>query len=279
MGAKMELSYYPGCTAHSTAIEYEDSIVAVLKEFGISVKEIEDWNCCGSGPGKNISEELVVNLSARNIKMAEKSDKDLIVPCAGCFASLKKAEFALKNDKYRPKIEETVDFKFKGNIKIEYILETFLKLGLDNFKSKVKKDLSGLKAVCYYGCAIVRPSEVVEFDNCEHPVSMDNLMKAVGVDVLDWPSKVDCCGGDAALTNPKLASKLINRIVDYAKEAGANCIITSCGLCQANIDTKQDMKNPLPILYFTEVLGHAMGAGDSSKWWKKHIVDPSKLFK
>ncbi len=274
----MELSYYPGCTAHSTAIEYEKSIEAVLKVLGINIKEIEDWNCCGSGPAKNISEELVINLSARNIKIAEKEGKDLLVPCAGCFNSLKRSEYALKDDKKREEIEKTVDFNFQGNISIKYILDIFMELGINKIKENVKKELNQIKAVCYYGCAILRPSEVVSCNKPEQPDSIDILMKAIGVDVLDWPSKVDCCGGDAALTNPQLASKLIGKIVDYAKEAGANCIVTSCGLCQANIDTKQNMDNPLPVLYFTELIGEAFQVSDRSSWWKKHIVDPSGLF-
>ena len=275
----MELSYYPGCTAHSTAIEYEKSIEEVFNVLKIKIEELEDWNCCGSGPAKNISDDLVINLSARNIKLAQNSGKDLLVPCAGCFASLKKSEYALKNNELRGSIEETVDFKYSGDIKIKYILDIFMQIGVDKIKELVKKELKGLKAVCYYGCAIIRPSEVVEFDNPENPQSMDELMKAIGVDVLKWPCKVDCCGGDAALTNPALANKLINKIVKYAKEAGAQCIITSCGLCQANIDTKQSMESPLPVLYFTELIGEAFQVGNREQWWKKHIVDPSKLFK
>lgn len=274
----MELSYYPGCTAHSTAIEYEKSIEAVLKVLGITINEIKDWNCCGSGPSKNISEDLVINLSARNIKIAEQEGKDLLVPCAGCYNSLKRSEYALKNSIKKNDIEKTVDFKFQGNIKIEYILETFTNIGISKIKENVKKELNNIKAVCYYGCAILRPSEVVQFDNPENPTSIDRIMEAVGVNILKWPCKVDCCGGDAALTNPELASKLINKLVDYAKEAGADCIITSCGLCQANIDTKQDTTNPLPVLYFTEVLGEAFQVGDRESWWKKHIVNPSNLF-
>jgi heterodisulfide reductase subunit B len=274
----MELSYYPGCTAHSTAIEYEKSIEAVLESLNVKIREIDDWNCCGSGPAKNISDSLVINLSARNIKIAEDRGNDLLVPCAGCYASMKKSEYALKNDKLREEIENTVGFKFKGNIKIQYILETFETIGIENIKKLVKKPLNNIKAVCYYGCAIIRPSEVVEFDTPENPESMDRLMEAIGVELVKWPCKVDCCGGDAALTNPALADKLINKIVNYAKEAGAQCIITSCGLCQANIDTKQSSDSPLPVLYFTELMGEAFQVGDRSSWWKKHIVDPSKLF-
>jgi len=275
----MELSYYPGCTAHSTAIEYEKSIEAVLKILGISIKEIEDWNCCGSGPAKNISEDLVINLSARNIKIAEQIGKDLLVPCAGCFNSLKKSEYALKDNNKKSEIEDILNFKFQGNINIQYILDLFLDLGIEKIKENVKKELSNIKAVCYYGCAILRPSEVVEFDNPENPTSIDKLMEAIGVEVLKWPCKVDCCGGDAALTNPDLAKKLIGKLVDYAKEAGANCIVTSCGLCQANIDTKQDNSDPLPVLYFTELIGEAFQVPESKDWWKKHIIDPSNLFK
>jgi heterodisulfide reductase subunit B len=112
----------------------------------------------------------------------------------------------------------------------------------------------------------------------EQPDTIDRLMEAIGVEVLRWPCKVDCCGGDAALTSPELASKLIGKIIDYAKEAGANCVVTSCGLCQANLDTKQSMDSPLPVLYFTELIGEAFQVGDRNSWWKKHIVDPSKLF-
>jgi len=275
----MKLSYYPGCTAHSTAIEYEKSIKAVFDILGVETEEIEDWNCCGSGPTKNISEDLVINLSARNIKIAEEVGKDLLVPCAGCFSSLKKSEWSLKDPKKKPQIESILDFKYKGSIKIKYILDIFREIGVKTIKERVTKPLTHINAVCYYGCAILRPSEVVEFDNPENPRIMDEIMKAVGVNVLEWPCRVDCCGGDAALTNPILASKLINKLISYAKEAGADCIITSCGLCQANIDTKQNLEEPLPVLYFTELIGEAFGLEGTSKWFSKHIIDPSQLVK
>ncbi len=278
----MKFSYYPGCTVHSTAIEYGRSIDAVLSILGVELAEIEDWNCCGAAAAHSIHRKLGLSLPARNISQAQKQvafSSQLITSCPGCFNALKRADYALRNDREaRREIEETVGFSYSGEVQIRSLLE-ILNHEMDEevLKSKVKKPLNKLKLVCYYGCALVRPHVITGLENPENPMMMDNIMKLMGADVRDWSYKTDCCGADLALTHGDLVQKIVERLIKHAKDAGAEAIVTSCGLCQANLDMRQTGPEPLPIFYFTELMGVAMDVPSRKAWWSKHIVDPGPL--
>ncbi len=278
----MKFSYYPGCTVHSTAIEYAKSIDAVLDVLGIELQEIEDWNCCGAAAAHSIHRKLGLSLPARNIAQAQKQvavSPQVITSCPGCFNALKRADYALRNDaEARKEIEETVGFSYTGDVRIRSLLDILNHdMEAEAITTKVKKPLSSLKLVCYYGCALVRPQAVTGLDNPENPQLMDNIMALVGADVRDWSYKTDCCGADLALTHGELVQKIVGRLIDHARDAGAEAIVTSCGLCQANLDMRQTAPDPLPIFYFTELMGVAMDVAGRSGWWGKHIVNPGPL--
>jgi heterodisulfide reductase subunit B len=278
----VKFSYYPGCTVHSTAIEYAKSIEAVLDVLGIELAEIEDWNCCGAAAAHSIHRKLGLTLPARNISQAQKQvslSPDLVTSCPGCFNALKRADYALKNDEdVRKEIEETVGFSYSGEVRIRSLMEVLThEVGTEALTAKVKKSLNKLKLVCYYGCALVRPNAVTGLENPENPVMMDNLMKWMGADVRDWSYKTECCGADLALTHGDLVEKIVGRLMDHAREAGAEAVVTSCGLCQANLDMRQTGPDPLPVFYFTELMGVAMDAPNRKGWWSKHIINPGPL--
>ncbi len=278
----MKFSYYPGCTVHSTAIEYAKSIDAVLDVLGIELKEIEDWNCCGAAAAHSIHRQLGLSLPARNIAQAQKQvalSSQLITSCPGCFNALKRADYALRNDgETRQEIENVVGFSYSGEVKIRSLLDILNNdVPQESLTAKVKKPLNKLKLVCYYGCALVRPQAVTELDNPENPMMMDTLMDLMGVDVRDWSYKTECCGADLALTHGDLVQKIVGRLIEHAKDAGAEAIVTSCGLCQANLDMRQTGPDPLPVFYFTELMGVAMDVPNRKAWWSKHIVDPGPL--
>jgi heterodisulfide reductase subunit B len=276
----MRFSYYPGCTEHSTSVEYGLSTHGVFKTLGVELVEIEDWNCCGAAATHSINHLLSLCLPARNISKAQSSKAGpLLVPCAGCFNMLKRTEYTLKNDEAKRKeIEEIVGFTYQPSQEILALMDVMLnRIGLEKIQEKVKRPLKGLKAACYYGCALVRHPKVTQLDDPENPQYLDRLVKTLGAEPVEWSYKIDCCGADLALTYGDIVKKLVGKIVSMAKEAGARCIVTSCGLCQANLEMRQEIG--LPIFYFTELMGVAFDLENRDKWWSKHMISPKGLLK
>lgn len=278
----MKVSYYPGCSLHGTALEYEESTQAVCRMLDIELKELSDWNCCGASSAHSTNEALAISLSARNLAMAEKTALDLVVPCAACFQRFKVAEKHIREEK-----DPTVDTPYQGKIPIKHLLDFLCEEEvLKTLREKMKKSLQGLKAVCYYGCLTVRPPRVTDAIDCENPQAMDNLMILLGAESYPWSYKTDCCGGSLMLSRTDIVVRLTGKLLQMAKEAGANCVVTACPLCQANLDTRQAEVSKtlgtnvkLPIFYFTELMGLALGSDEVGKWVKKHIVDPRDLLK
>jgi heterodisulfide reductase subunit B2 len=273
----LSFSFYPGCTSHSTAAEYIEACGEVLAALEIQVKELPDWCCCGAASAHNLSKTLALGLSAFNIRQAQGGEEDLLIPCAGCYNNLRRADYALRQDpEEKQRLEELLDFSYTGRIRLLSIVDL---LAREEFrpavKKRVQKPLDGLTVVCYYGCMLVRPEEITGIDDTENPMRMDQLMSDIGAEVLDWPCKVDCCGGDLGMSHGKKTKELVAGIVDYAVAAGADCLVTSCALCQMNVDSRQ---NRIPIVFFTELMAEAFQIGNRRRWWKKHMNDPSHLF-
>jgi len=272
----VRFSYYPGCSLQATALEYDLSIRAVLQRLGVELTEIPDWNCCGASSAHSLNETLALALPARILALAQKEGNELIVPCAGCFNRLKTAEKLLREDPIKGgKIEEVVGFKYKGGFEVRPPLDLIGNLiGLERLHKMVQRPLSGLRLVAYYGCALVRPPEVVQFEDPENPQLLNRLLQALGAEPLEWSYATDCCGGNLALTRSDLAEILVTKLVAKAQEAGAQAMVTACPLCQVNLEMRQ---KEMPLFYFTELIGLALGIEDN--WWGKHLIDPRPLLR
>jgi heterodisulfide reductase subunit B len=278
----LKVSFYPGCTAHSTGIEYNDSLHAAFEALGVEFKEIDDWNCCGGAAAHSLSKMLGLALPARNIKQAQKqSDLPLAISCAGCFNAVKTADYHMANDrKVKKELEDAINFTYTGEVEIRALHEIVTDMiGLDTLKEKIKKPLAGIKVASYYGCALVRNPKIMQMGDHENPIFLDEIAVSLGAEPVDWSYKVDCCGADIALTHGNVAIDLADKIVEGAREAGANCVMSACGLCQINLDMRQSGKNgpKIPQFYYTELMGVALDVGKQKKWWKKHIVNPIPL--
>ncbi|MFQ5951895.1 MAG: CoB--CoM heterodisulfide reductase iron-sulfur subunit B family protein [Candidatus Omnitrophota bacterium] len=277
--AKMKLAYYPGCTLHGSAREYDVSTRAVCKELGIELEEVPDWNCCGATSAHSLDSELALLLPARNLKIIEEQELNVIIPCAACFSRTKAAAYALENDDaMRSKIEADLSYKFKQKTKIYHLVELLVEeIGIDEIKKHVKNYLDGLSAVCYYGCLLVRPHEVTQLDEKENPQLLDKLMSAIGITTVDWPYKTECCGAALSLSRGKLVTKLVSSMIRWAEEAEVDAAITACPLCQANLEMRQGEGQNFPVFYFTELLGLAFGIKEVEDSIKKHIVSVEEL--
>ena len=274
-----EISYYPGCSLHGTAREYDDSIRGVSTLLDIQLHELEDWTCCGASSAHCTDEELAIDLAARNLAIAEKDNRDLLVPCVACYSRFKWAEKESKEH------SDKIHFSYRGNVPIRYVLDYFCEAPiLEEINKKVAKPLSGLKVVCYYGCLTVRPPKVTGIKEYENPQHMDRLMEALGAEPIPWSYKADCCGASLVMTRTDIVRRLSGKLLSMAKEAEADCLVTGCPMCHANLDTRQDELEKevgenfnLPILYFTELMGLAFGHKDAKKWLGRHITDPVKV--
>jgi heterodisulfide reductase subunit B len=279
----VKFSYYPGCSLHSTAQEYEMSIHAVCNALAVELEELPDWSCCGASSAHCTDFKLSLSLPARNLAIAETRGLDVAVGCAACFLRFKTAAYELRKDeRLKKEIVDAVGMPYQGTYRTRHLLDIICNdIGETAIREKVQKPLADLKVVSYYGCLLVRPPKVTEFGNPENPVLMDGLMEWLGAAPRDWAGKVDCCGGSLALTRTDIVYKLVDDLMTYARRSGAACIVTACPLCQANLDTRQESAQhaAMPIFYFTELLGLAMGLPDTATWFKKHIISPSELLK
>lgn len=277
----MNVSYYPGCSLHGTAREYGESVEAVARLLGIEFRELDDWNCCGASSAHVTNDELAVALPLRDLLIADRVGMDLVVPCAACFQRFKVAEKELLAGKGMTASPD----RYEGNFDIKYIIDFFWEcVGEKTLREKVKKSLTGLAPVCYYGCLSVRPPKITGARNPENPRAMDRLLRSLGANVRDWSYKTDCCGGSLMFTQPGIAKKLTTKLLDMAQEAGADCIVTGCPVCQSNLDSRQEeisvdsgRKYGIPVFYFTELMGLALGDSSAKKWFSRHMVDPRPL--
>ncbi|MDD2420570.1 MAG: CoB--CoM heterodisulfide reductase iron-sulfur subunit B family protein [Heliobacteriaceae bacterium] len=279
----MRISYYPGCSLHSTAREYDASTKVVCNALGIELAEVEDWNCCGASSGHATSPYLQQALPLRNLVLAEQQGDDLLVPCAACYQNLKLVDYQAKRGAIREIIQdlkEITGHAYQGSIMVRHPLELFQqKDHLNSLRQKVTRPLAGLCLAPYYGCYLVRPGEVVAFDDPEQPEALARILIRLGAGVTDWSYQTDCCGGSLALTKTDLAVALVSNLVDHAREAGAEALVTACPMCMANLDTRQNAgPAALPVFYITELMALAMGINQDD-WWAKHLVDPVPLLR
>lgn len=272
----MEFSYYPGCSAGATGKEYDMSTRAVFSALGVELHDLQDWNCCAASSGHVTDRMLSLALPARNIAIAQKIGLDMLAPCAACYSRHKTADYHMRHDpEKRNELERIVQFEYTGEVHVRPPIDVVVTdIGLDSIRQRVQKPLKGLKVVGYYGCLLVRPPEIAEFDDPEHPVMLDQLLLALGADVKPWSYATDCCGGGLMLTRAEIAVRLVGRLTRFAQEAGADALVTACPLCQMSLEMRQKGGTRMPAVYFTELMGLAFGLKETSKWWGKHLIDP-----
>ncbi len=281
-------TYFPGCSsAEGFAKAYDWSAQAVCKALDTELTELDDWNCCGSSPYNTLDELASFCLSSRNLALAEKRGFDMVTPCSSCYIMLGQTNSYLKEyPKVKAKVNEALaagNLEYRGTIRVRHLLDVLVNdIGYDAIRSRVKKNLSGLKVAPYYGCQIVRPK--FGFDHPEFPQSLDKLVASLGGEPVPFPLKSRCCGGSLIISEEALALNLVGNILDSAWSNGAECLITVCPLCQTNLDAYQSRVNKmlktkfnLPILFFTQLMGIAFGLSEKDLGLKTCIVPAEKV--
>lgn len=262
-------AYFPGCSLEKMARSYHLSALATTQRLGIELKELEDWNCCGATAYFHVDELLAYTLCARNLAMAERENLDVVAPCAGCYKNLYFTNADLKRD---PDLAEHINFAleadnlhFAGSITVRHLIEVFVHdVGLDALRAQVSHPLKGLRIAPYYGCQVLRPRK--DHEDVERPHFFEDLLSAIGAVPVDYPHKLRCCGGALILTHRRAALSMVRNLLQSAVKAGAEVIATVCPLCQVNLECYQPQVNrefetdfTLPIMYFTQLVGLAMG--------------------
>ena len=282
----MRYSYFPGCSLHSTGKEYDASFRAVCRRLGIELVEVKDWVCCGSTAAHALSWRLALALPLKNLAEAEKQGlTELLAPCAACFSRFKFALHEIeKNPQLREEMEDVVEHKFGDGLKVLHPLALLSSQDwLGRLASLGGGKLRGLKVVCYYGCLLTRPPKVTGFDDAEYPQSMDRVLGALGASVLDWGCRTDCCGASFSLTRTDIVRKLSHDILEGARGVGAEAVAVACPLCHLNLDSRQKeiekeygTRYNLPIYYFTQLMGLALGVPSRELMLERHFVDTQR---
>ncbi|MCD6384284.1 CoB--CoM heterodisulfide reductase iron-sulfur subunit B family protein [Candidatus Sumerlaeota bacterium] len=280
-------TFYPGCSLEATGMGYKKSMDAVAEELEIQLIELEDWNCCGATAYMSVRELPSLAIASRNLAMAEPAGRDIVTPCSACYLVLNKTNRYLQES---PEMKDKINailaeagLEYHGTLNVRHLFEVIITdIGLEEIRQSVRQELNGMKVASYYGCQLVRPYGL--YENKEMPQKMEELVEILGGEALEYPMKVKCCGASLIASAPDIALVLIRDLLKCAKDIGAECIITPCPLCQFNLDVYQDKvakkfneHYSIPILYFTQLLGLALGVSPSRLGFEHSIVPVEPL--
>jgi heterodisulfide reductase subunit B len=284
----MRLGYYPGCSLSGTAREYNQSLQEVMHRLDVQLEEVEDWSCCGASSAHASNHALALALPARNFALAhDQGFETIVAPCAACYNRLICTKHALESDSaVHAQVAETLGREFSHEAAVMNIVQLFQHLGEEKLAARATRSMSGVRAACYYGCLLLRPAEVVRFDDAECPSSMEALLKSVGVPTIDWNFRTECCGAAHSIARTDIVLDLSSRIIEDARMHGANVIVVACPMCHSNLDMRQGaMKSrsggttDMPILYLSEIIGLAMGIVPDALGLDQHFVSAARLLK
>ena len=279
----MKYAYYPGCSLESGSAAYDMSVRAVMERLGAQLDELDDWNCCGATEYFTQNELVATSVIARNLAIVDSDHDQLIAPCAACFLNLKKTDKLMADD---PTMKSHVNQALAagglnydpGRVQVRHLLDViYTDLGEAKIRELTVQPLKGLRVAPYYGCQVVRP--LSGFDDPEYPMKMDEMFTWLGAEVVDYPVKAHCCGGHMTQISEDQAFELIRRLLQSAEEYKADLILCMCPMCQLNMDAYQGRVNnffntnfKLPIVFFTQLLGVALGIDMKTLGFGKEIV-------
>jgi heterodisulfide reductase subunit B len=276
----MKIGIYPGCSLNGSARDYNESVFSLAKAFGIQPVQVPDWNCCGATAAHNLNKELSLALPARILALAETNNLDeILVPCAACYSRLVVTQHELrKNPELKNRICEVIEMDYRGSTKILNVIEWIDQYIIPNLDEKITKPF-GYKVACYYGCLLVRPNKVLNYDRAEDPQTMDVVMSKIGATPIDFPYKTECCGAGFSVSRTDIVSKLSGKIIEEAEHRGADVMIVACPMCHSNLDMRRSDINKywkrefdLPVMFVTQAIGLAIGLTAKEVGLQRHFV-------
>nr|WP_320132556.1 CoB--CoM heterodisulfide reductase iron-sulfur subunit B family protein [uncultured Holophaga sp.] len=275
----MRIGYYPGCSLLGSSREFDESVRAVCAAIGLELVEIPDWNCCGASSAHTLNHELSLALPAKILAQAEAAGlTEVLAPCAACYSRLVGAYSELESHpSEKAKVSGIIEMPYSGKVRVLNVLQV-----LERFKDVIREKAVqpfAHKVACYYGCLLVRPPKVVQFDLTEDPQIMDKLAACAGATPIDWAFKTECCGAAFSVTRTDLVAKMCGRILNDAVKREAEAIVVACPMCHSNLDMRRPETNAAlgadhqtPVLFLTQVLGLAMGLEPTQLGLQRHMV-------
>jgi heterodisulfide reductase subunit B len=279
------LGYYPGCSLSGGGIELDLSVRAIARASDIELREIEDWNCCGASAAHSLDHALAVALPFRVLALAEAQGlTQVLAPCAACFSRLKGTQVRLsRSPELTRRMQELVERPYGGSVSILNINEFVASLLAAGLADKLTRKL-GLKAVAYYGCLLSRGQDIVTGEDAEDPQGMAAAIRATGCEVLPWNGANECCGGGFSMSKTGSVLDLSQAVLDEARAAGAELVVTGCPMCHSNLDMRQleliksrRIPGEMPILYLSELLGLAAGLKPEALGLDRHFIESRQL--
>ncbi|VVS92464.1 CoB--CoM heterodisulfide reductase iron-sulfur subunit B family protein [Desulfoluna spongiiphila] len=271
----MEVTWFPGCSMKTSAIENHESFKIFCEAIGIRLVELPDWNCCGSSSAHSIDRDLAFDLVARNLALAP-SGRPILTACPSCTLRFKEAHHHLmENPDARNRFHGKWGVPFDESKQVMHFFELIDGLDISAFVQG-EKPLSGLTYAPYYGCMLARPPQLRRQKNF-HGL-MEKILGTLGARAVTWQGQNRCCGTFLSVARPDAVTEVVNGIVQSGIQSGAECLITACAMCQLNLEIRCNLGRRLPVLHFSEILTLALGRGkDTDRWFKKHLVDPRPL--
>lgn len=256
----MKVSYFPGCTLKTKAKDLDFYARKCAEVLGVTLEEIENWQCCG-GVFTTANDEIATKLSSvRALNEAKTKGQALVSVCSACHNVLKQTNHQVKSDAdfaFRANNYMQLEESYNGETEVIHYLELLRdKVGFDKVKEAVVNPLKGKKIAAYYGCLLLRPNSVMKMDDPENPTIIEDLIRALGAEAVISPYRNECCGGYVAMENPQSAAEKSGKILNSAKSIEADMILTACPLCKYNLEkTGCD----IPVVYITELMAEAFG--------------------
>lgn len=284
--SEMGYPYFPGCTLRAKARGFEASALASARVLGIHLEELPNWQCCGATFPLQADNSFPLVSPARTLASARKKGERLVTLCSACYNVLKRTNHVMRTDAdRRDKVNAFIEDDYRGDLEVVHFLEVLRDdVGFDSLARGAKVPLSGLAAAPYYGCLLLRPADELAFDDPEAPHILEDFLSALGCRVVDHPYKIECCGSYVALEPGELASGPSRMVVESARARGAQVIVTSCPLCQYNLDVSQQGARGrngagVPVIYFTQLLAIALGLPEDVLGLEGHVISPGPLLR
>ena len=270
-------SYFPGCSMATTAKENNASLIKLIGDLGITITELEDWNCCGSSSAHSIDEQMADRLAMRNLSLAP-SDRPLLVACPSCNLRLQSAQLKLKtDDSARRNFKQWFGHEANPDLQIMHLFELLDQMDWRSVNHRSNGRLKGLTFAPYYGCMLARPPAMRKRKN--YHGLMEHILSGLGASPVKWGYGSRCCGTFLSVVRPDVVSSMVQDIVADAKRAQASCIVTACAMCHMNLEIRSNAEKALPIFHFSEILALAFGQDGTDAYFRRHLIDPRPMLK
>jgi succinate dehydrogenase / fumarate reductase cytochrome b subunit len=278
----MRYAFFPGCVLEGAASEAREATVRIARSLGIELVELPGWTCCGASHAQDVDELAALAINARNLALAEKMGLPLLTACSTCTLMLRKAKAALDGglkDKVNGLLAEA-GMSYAGTATVSHLLWALVRdYGLEKLQAKVTQPLTGLKVAGYYGCHLLRPPQVMDFEDHVRPRSLAALITALGAEPVELAAARKCCGFHAVFPAERDAFRMTGAINADAVAAGADCIVTPCPLCQMQLDMRQPegkaatgTAEDMPVLHLAQLVGLALGMTGSELGLGRHVT-------